>query len=389
VEIIKRIQLSYLIILGIGVGIGIVDSILRLSIFPFFSWSFIASWIIGTIYYIQKIRFNQRFNVRLNQVFFIFWPNMMGTATLAFGSISVILNESILGVVHFSIFTLILALPYQIIGYIFIWKSLGQYRFVFFQGKEKNAKAVGFFFLTFFMIIYFSIVAFVSLLDLLALIFGLAMLILFIERIVYHSTHRAILVNSSPRRARSRNTARGLDIPAPALSIAAEVPPVTSRTRPTQRQNTRTPRRVSTRSRQTTPRRNEHGHARRPSVNSPLSSNNKNKKDKKILDLLPTGMNIDINDFKCLFCFEIPNTNNRNRKIVICPKCKRPAHLDEWNAWKTTSPSCPRCNAKINGSQKIVSSQTYVKVVKYFSKNKEKFKKLTRMAVLQSVQRRN
>lgn len=396
----NKLLLTHLINIGGCATIGIVDTILRSSILPFFSWSFIAGWIAGTLYYFERLVKYKRLHARYNHWFFLFWPNFLGTVTLAFGAFCVVFNYSLLGPFHFSVFTVFFALPYLIVGCIFFSKALKQYQFIHVNGKEKNARVIGFIFLPIFIMVLFFIAILVHTVDVLALAFGIVNLIVLLERIVYNATHESIAISAgatrspparaprstrarSPRSSRTRTPSRTPPPPStpetiPLLSASAASPAASRPIIQTPSRSNRSRRNSSRhrRSQQQAPARPTRSRRNHGSSHASFQD----KIAKNIRELLPTGANIDLNDFKCLFCFDLLNRQERNRKIIICERCKRPAHLDEWNAWKSTSSNCPRCNAPVNGSSKIVTISVYKKVIAFFTKHKAKFRGLVLVA---------
>ncbi len=82
-------------------------------------------------------------------------------------------------------------------------------------------------------------------------------------------------------------------------------------------------------------------------------------------ELRPKGSVLSKEDFKCIFCFNLPKSpDDDQRGIVICPSCRHPAHADEFREWVRSSPLCSRCDAKIAESfrrrPKIVSVKVYL-----------------------------
>ena len=80
-------------------------------------------------------------------------------------------------------------------------------------------------------------------------------------------------------------------------------------------------------------------------------------------------------DFKCIFCFKLPEfPKDKGRGIVLCPKCRYPAHADEFKDWLSSSGLCSRCNAPIplsfRKNPKIISVKNYLIVYKDFLKKK-------------------
>jgi len=62
----------------------------------------------------------------------------------------------------------------------------------------------------------------------------------------------------------------------------------------------------------------------------------------------PKAGALSLDDFKCVFCFKLPQLpGDEGRGIILCPNCKHPAHADEFKNWLTTSTLCSRCDTTI------------------------------------------
>lgn len=74
-------------------------------------------------------------------------------------------------------------------------------------------------------------------------------------------------------------------------------------------------------------------------------------------------------DFKCIFCFQLPKDD---RDIVLCPNCKHPAHIDEFNGWMANSTLCSRCGSAISSGFRShpprVSTKEYIAAYRHFMK---------------------
>jgi len=89
----------------------------------------------------------------------------------------------------------------------------------------------------------------------------------------------------------------------------------------------------------------------------------------------PKASIIAIEDFKCIFCFELPKMpKDKNRGIILCPNCRYPAHADEFKDWLRSSKLCSRCDSPMPGAfvrnPKIISAENYVKVIQKFRSRK-------------------
>jgi len=82
---------------------------------------------------------------------------------------------------------------------------------------------------------------------------------------------------------------------------------------------------------------------------------------------------LSVEDFKCIFCFKLPKLPEDNgRGIILCPRCRYPAHADEFKDWMHSSNLCSRCNATIPSSYrrnpKIISVKNYINIYRNFLK---------------------
>jgi hypothetical protein len=92
--------------------------------------------------------------------------------------------------------------------------------------------------------------------------------------------------------------------------------------------------------------------------------------------LRPKAGILSLEDFKCIFCFQLPKFPEDNRRgIVLCPNCKHPAHADEFKEWTHDSPLCSRCDASIPPSfrrnPKIITVKQYSEVINEYKRRKK------------------
>ncbi|MFX1450510.1 MAG: hypothetical protein ACFFCM_06695, partial [Promethearchaeota archaeon] len=105
------------------------------------------------------------------------------------------------------------------------------------------------------------------------------------------------------------------------------------------------------------------------------SKKDKAKLARKLKELLPVAGVVTIEDFKCIFCFQLPKPSDKGRGIVLCPSCKHPAHADAFKDWLRSSELCSRCGAQIPASfrrnPKIISVKVYLKAYAAFVRTKK------------------
>lgn len=73
------------------------------------------------------------------------------------------------------------------------------------------------------------------------------------------------------------------------------------------------------------------------------------KKTYNLNKLKPKSAILFKEDFKCIFCFQLPKLPaDEKRGIIICPHCRHPAHADEFKNWLKSSTLCSRCDRPIS-----------------------------------------
>lgn len=79
-------------------------------------------------------------------------------------------------------------------------------------------------------------------------------------------------------------------------------------------------------------------------------------------DMIPIAQHLTQDDFRCIFCYELPLKSTD--QVVICPNCKKPAHYPEYQKWTSFSNFCSYCNQDIgNRTPKRVSGKNYKNII--------------------------
>ena len=104
-----------------------------------------------------------------------------------------------------------------------------------------------------------------------------------------------------------------------------------------------------------------------------LNNSASRKKTYSLTRLKPKGTILNQEDFKCIFCFQLPTLPaDEKRGIIICPNCGHPAHADEFRNWLKNSRLCSRCDRpiSINFIQhiEIIPTVVYIKAMKVIMK---------------------
>lgn len=93
-----------------------------------------------------------------------------------------------------------------------------------------------------------------------------------------------------------------------------------------------------------------------------IPSNGSKLTAEQVKKLRPFSPNYSADDFRCIFCYEIPSSGSD--QVVVCPHCHRPAHLREFQQWSNYSSICSYCNKDLNPSQMVrLSGRNYARVV--------------------------
>lgn len=97
------------------------------------------------------------------------------------------------------------------------------------------------------------------------------------------------------------------------------------------------------------------------------------RKTYSLSKLKPKGTILFKEDFKCIFCFQLPKLPaDEKRGIIICPHCRHPAHADEFRSWLKNSRLCSRCDRPISinfiRNIEIIPTTVYIKAMKIIMK---------------------
>lgn len=82
-----------------------------------------------------------------------------------------------------------------------------------------------------------------------------------------------------------------------------------------------------------------------------------------VRDMIPKIQHLTEDDFRCIFCYELPTKSSD--QVVICPNCKKPAHYPEYQKWTAYSNICSYCNQDTgNRTPKRISGKSYANIIK-------------------------
>ena len=393
----KYTAIILLTFLGLGALFGFL---IEGSMNTFFSWVLIGLWLLFTIKFFEKIKKSREYNSPHNTSFFIFGPLFIGISYSFWGyyTIEILgwnLLEDILAL-YFSPWQLIFALPFLLYGIFSIRSLFKKYDFVYIiRYKSLKARKFAIIFIililisVLFYIIFFNwIIGFLEPVvfpnyyypfwsDLMfwTLIGFLGYLL--IRHGIFGKNRSIPQITTDYIAQRRRQLERAAT---PAIASTASRQYTSSSSTPS------TPRRpvVSTKSR-TTPRRQKSSAPIRSTPTRPVTTSRRSfvprRQDAKLAQspkpsvnfnkLKPKAGILSLDDFKCIFCFQLPS-NEDGRGIVLCPKCRHPAHVDEFQNWCKNSLLCSRCDGNIAANFRqnpvVVSARDYSEIINEFKK---------------------
>jgi hypothetical protein len=382
---IKYIAITLVIFLIIGIIHGAIVN----SFNVFASWLLIGIWIIFSFRVIKNIRQYREFNSPHNTAFFVIGPVFMGIFYSLWGNFTGLLGENLLegSNLYLSLWSILFGFPYVIFGSIALYRCFKKYSVIYFGTKSVKARTFGYFFsisvILFIIIYWISFYSFIDfyetllvplhfLIDLNLLIFLISTILIIIVAGFFGSSSQ---LPQLTRDYIAQRTQRLNQLVTPPRVQRQTIRTTTrSSPTPTSRTVTRTSRSVSHSSRSTP---NGQIQSRRSKIQTSTRTTRSQGTVKQInLKLYrPKAANLSLEDFKCIFCFRLPEYPKDNgRGIILCPNCKYPAHADEFKDWLRTSGLCSRCNAPIplnfKRNPEVISVKNYIVVYKDLLKKK-------------------
>ena len=361
------------IIAIISLIIGLTHGLISHSFTIFFSWLLIGLWLILALKIFENIKRHREFNSPHNTAFFVILPLFIGIFYSIWGSFTGLLGESLIGGVYFSFWSLIFAFPFVMYGLYSLYLCFKKYTVIYFGRKSVKARTLGYFlsFSVLILIIAYWITFYFTPLDLNLLLLFIAIVLILI---VFGFTSTGPSIPTLTRNYIAERTRRINNLTAPSTQRQRTRTTRTTNTSPSTRTTTRTTR-SRTQSSRTTPTSHRQT-ARTRTTNTTRTT--RVKPTSKVRDLnnyKPRASYLTVDDFKCIFCFNLPKLpGDRGRGIVVCPNCRYPAHADEFKDWMRTSNLCSRCSAVIPSSfrrnPRVISVKNYGIVYNHFLKKK-------------------
>ena len=332
----------------------------------FYTWMLIGIWIMFTIRFIDQSLYLRQFNSPHNNIFFILGSFLVAFMTSAWGIFSTVLNGNLFHDVspwlHVSPWMLVFSLPYLLYSLHAMHACFNKYFLVYVGPASVNARKFAIFLilLAFTLELMYLVFLFVFI-DTLTL--DLVIVVRYIDP--FRLLYLMVVFIFWARYGRQQ--------PVPDTdALIPERQPARARSSPTPPQ-TRAPRpvpRSASSQRATSTARSPRTPKMPPQVRRVRVGGGK----RNFEALRPKAGVLSREDFKCIFCFNLPVLPaDEHRGVVLCPVCKHPAHADEFKDWARNSGLCSRCDATFSDNfrrnPKIVPVKTYVDAIKYFSKS--------------------
>ncbi|TFG03024.1 MAG: hypothetical protein EU540_00445 [Promethearchaeota archaeon] len=399
-----KIRTALILLFSIGIALFYGLIILR-SWNTFLSIVLIGLWILFTIKFFQKRKEYKEYNSPKNTSFFLLCP--LGVAlfysiwSYFTGFWGENLLEDFFPRLYISLWIIIFALPYFLYSLSTLRSCFTKFYVIYiFRTRSLNARKFVIFYVIFILfvlisyMVYYNIVVFYYFFYIvqqtyyfsadLMLILVCCVLIYFFVRHAIFGSPRAVPELSSDYLARRRRQLEGITStplrPAsPRATPTTPSRPVVSRsaTTRTSRPATTHPSTPSTSrpttSRPTIPPVSRSTPSQQRAVSRPTPSRQRAVARPSYEKLMPKAGILSLEDFKCIFCFELPKMPaDERRGIIICPNCRHPAHADEFKGWAQASPLCSRCDAPIPPSflrnPKVIPVKTYLEVIKEYKR---------------------
>lgn len=391
------------VLLLISLIIGLIHGLIISSFNVFLSWLLIGIWLILTIKIIKNTKRYREFNSPHNTAFFVVLPIFIAIFYTIWSNFTGLLVENLLtdSSLYLSWWSLVFGLPYAIYGSFSLHFCFRRYNVVYLGTKSVNGKRFGYImiFLILFCIIFYWIVFYVAndifeeYLSPINFSVDLILIFIFISTIFimimdgFLAKRRSLPELTREYITRRANRVDQITRPQPVRRPTRQ----RERVHTTERTRTSGPTRIDTRisrsssrSSRTSPNRQTQTirTSTRATTRRTTGKTKKTSKTKpsftKIINLnkyKPKTTALSSEDFKCIFCFQLPKfPQDQGRGIILCPNCRYPAHADEFKDWLGSSKLCSRCNARIptnyGRNPRIISIKNYILIYKDFLSKK-------------------
>ena len=391
---IQKIGIYLLILIIIFIIALVSGNSPQQNINGFCSFLLLGLWICWSSEFFLKVKKNKEYLSDQNYFSLIVGSLFLGSFYAMWGDFTTILaspSQNDAPILGFNLWQILLALPYLLISTIFLLLCIKKYFFVHIGSKSVSARItsiiLSLIFLitdviylishqTFLNLLFDNLNTLTNTMNGLILFHAIFLLFMFVLTLI---TRPARLSRHSVNQVSNRlgdidrqiADADRVANHARRRERAAQANTEREQRRRSEEQRTRGSRhtRNSLPTRQTA---SQNSKSQSKSASTKSNQKSKNLTKKQIIQLKPKTGVLTIDDFKCIFCFELPTTTERHQGIVLCPNCNYPAHVDEFRIWVESSSLCSRCDGEIPASfrrnPKIISTKLYMKTFKYWKK---------------------
>jgi hypothetical protein len=368
----------YLIVIGLSLVIGVIIGYTPSeSVNGFLSFLFIGIWISYTINLFIRIKKMREYRFTLNDGFLIFGILLISVLYAIWGDFTPILAEKLFPTTHLQLnfWIVIFSTPYLVFGTFLLLFSITRYFTVYFGEKAFNARKftvlMGFLFLSIDLsvIIYFATqlhIINVQLIVHASIIVFFSILGIFTRNrsmSAYNLDRLTTRMSEIDRRINDADNASEAARRSEQRARVVESARQKRREREAQNRKDEVKKRNKELMRTKTTAKTSRSHS--SNIQSSPTSN------KELLKMRPKTAVLSKEDFMCIFCFELPNSTDRDG-IVLCPHCQYPAHYNEFKEWVRNSKLCSRCDGVLSSSfiqnPKVIPVKTYLKAYKLFKK---------------------
>lgn len=386
-------KLIYIPLLVIPLIIGLFHGFLYAeSVNVFISWLLIGIWLCFTVYFFQKLKQYREFGSPHNTTIFILGPLFIGVLYSLWGYYTGLLDWNLFGSseLYISFWIVIFALPYLLRGLFALFSCFKRYDIVYIGGKAISARKFGIFaavitiiitiFTLLFSIIFsdldFPLIPIHSGPDLMLLITTFFAILLLIRYGIFGSQPSLSDIAAS---VSSRQRPRPEPVARPARTSSSSSSSSETRSRSQSESRSSPPRETRTTRSTTSTTESTRSTRSRSSTRTETRTKTERKTKEEKVDIkkyLPKAAKLSIEDFKCIFCFKLPEyPADKDRGIVLCPNCRYPSHADEFKNWLKDSNLCSRCDKPIPARYRrdpiIVSAKLYASIINRFLKKKK------------------
>ncbi|MHA1674846.1 MAG: hypothetical protein ACTSYI_14620 [Promethearchaeota archaeon] len=370
----------------------------------FFSYLLLGIWICFSSEFFIKVKKNKEYLSDQNYFSLVAGSSIIGSFYGMWGDFTTILTLSPDGLtfVNFNFWQLIFSLPYLLIGAVYLALCTKKYFYVHFGSKSINAMgtsiilslgiiaADGIYLIshqTFLNLIIANIDPNTNDINVLILIQAIYALFIFVFALI---TRPSGLSSYSANRVSNRlgnidrqladadrvaNRARQRERQARSTSDRDQKRRAEEKRKRDEERRKQENRRNRNRSSSTKKRQSKPASRQKSQKSQKSQKMTKNLTKQQLLQMKPKTGILTADDFKCIFCFELPSSSDNNGGIILCPNCRYPAHADEFKQWIKSSSLCSRCDGTIPASfrrnPKIISTKHYLQAYKFW---KKKFK---------------